>query len=564
MSEHALNPARWISLYVLTSLIVCIAPLCVMRWHSCDVWFNALLFGLFFISALSSVWKLNIRCTSFSVKKVCTLARLDLSRGLDAEHATAIVVPCVLTSHWQLCMLERKLIQLSAVIPMKHVYFVLLADLADSVQEQPNVEESVLMTDARNKIAALNVHAREQQAKPFFLLMRHRTYSATQKAWIGYERKRGKIHELTRQIATGSSSLFALTGDMSRLCEVQYLLIVDEYTGILPGTLQQMIGTLSHIDNQPILAANGRSVSSGFVIIQPAIAPQRLSNNPVRFRQWLNGRRDVFAEIFGKTRYLGKGLLHVRSYFSLMNGILPEDRILNHDGVESALLPVGAARDIAVVDLAPPSHWLHCKRRSRWIRGDWQNFFWLLQRENWIQSTILGRFLILGYLRDSLAPIAITLLLAFGALITARLLLVIILIVSMPEFGQMFFECKRTFAQQASLKYILTSFSKALLRTIQAIAQCPHEALTSIIAIVITCYREIAKRKLLDWEPSSFSADRVGIMTSCALYRIMIIAICFILLSCHYGEISTAIRVDCLLALWIINEFIGLFSRAKS
>ncbi|PPJ40740.1 hypothetical protein, partial [Pseudoxanthomonas sp. KAs_5_3] len=49
---------------------------------------------------------------------------------------------------------------------------------------------------AREKVTALNQHYTQGGNPRFFLLHRKRLYNAQEGRWMGWERKRGKLHEL--------------------------------------------------------------------------------------------------------------------------------------------------------------------------------------------------------------------------------------------------------------------------------------------------------------------------------------------------------------------------------
>src|SRR5207253_2229435 len=78
--------------------------------------------------------------------------------------------------------------------PLPHLFFSLLADFTDA--EEPDMpEDDELLGIAVKGIAELN--ARHGNGT-FVMFHRRRVWCKTERRWIGWERKRGKLEELNR------------------------------------------------------------------------------------------------------------------------------------------------------------------------------------------------------------------------------------------------------------------------------------------------------------------------------------------------------------------------------
>jgi cyclic beta-1,2-glucan synthetase len=127
-----------------------------------------------------------------------TLPALALREGVPPQLRTMIVVPTLLTTPQALEEeIERLEIHYLAS-PEGDFHFALLSDWADSAT-QTAAGDDALLEAAATGIARLNVQHGPGAAGPRFLLLhRRRVWSAGQGAWMGWERKRGKLHELNR------------------------------------------------------------------------------------------------------------------------------------------------------------------------------------------------------------------------------------------------------------------------------------------------------------------------------------------------------------------------------
>ncbi len=70
--------------------------------------------------------------------------------------------------------------------------FALLTDFHDAPGETMP-EDAALIVYAQGKLEMLNVRYAH---RPFYFLHRRRLWNSAQQVWMGWERKRGKLHEL--------------------------------------------------------------------------------------------------------------------------------------------------------------------------------------------------------------------------------------------------------------------------------------------------------------------------------------------------------------------------------
>ena len=89
--------------------------------------------------------------------------------------------------------------------------FALLSDWTDAPSETAEGDEELLQA-AVEGIARLNHrHGPAPGGDRFLLLHRRRVWNESQRRWIGWERKRGKLHELNRLLRGASDTTFITT-----------------------------------------------------------------------------------------------------------------------------------------------------------------------------------------------------------------------------------------------------------------------------------------------------------------------------------------------------------------
>ena len=98
-----------------------------------------------------------------------------------------------------------------------HLYFALLTDLLDTPQQRESGADP-LVAQVTTGIRALNEKYHRTTSGPFYLFHRDPKWNPREERWMGWERKRGKLHELNRLLRGGAETAFSVqTGDLDML-----------------------------------------------------------------------------------------------------------------------------------------------------------------------------------------------------------------------------------------------------------------------------------------------------------------------------------------------------------
>ena len=231
----------------------------------------------------------------------------------------------------------------------------------------------------------------EAPVEPFLLLHRPRVWSEGERAWIGVERKRGKLADLNAFLRGGARDKFSLVvGDTCGLQNIRYVITLDTDTQLPRDSARQFIATMAHPLNQPQLDAAGRRVIEGYGILQPRVTASLPSENASRYEHLCGGEpgidpytrtvSDVYQDVFYEGSFIGKGIYDVDTFERLLGNRLPDNQILSHDLLEGCYLRAGLLSDAQLYETYPARYSDDVSRRHRWIRGDWQLAGWLLPR----------------------------------------------------------------------------------------------------------------------------------------------------------------------------------------
>ena len=101
---------------------------------------------------------------------------------------------------------------------------------------------------------------------------------------MGWERKRGKLHELNLLLRGGAATAFSVqTGDLEVLREIKYVITLDADTLMPREAAHRLVATLAHPLNQAEFDPDSGVVIAGYTLLQPGIEITSTSVNLSRF-----------------------------------------------------------------------------------------------------------------------------------------------------------------------------------------------------------------------------------------------------------------------------------------
>ena len=171
----------------------------------------------------------------------------------------------------------------------------------------------------------------------FFLLHRRRVWNEGQGKWIGWERKRGKLHELNRLLRGATDTTFLAVGGRPPLVPsgVRYVITLDTDTRLPIGAAKRLIGKMAHPLNRPKLDPVCRRVVEGYGVLQPRVTPslptardgsvyQRVFSSPTGIDPYAAAVSDVYQDLFEEGSYSGKGIYDVDAFEAALAGRIAE------------------------------------------------------------------------------------------------------------------------------------------------------------------------------------------------------------------------------------------------
>ena len=451
------------------------------------------------------------------------IPKLDFSEGIPREYSTMVIVPTILKGKKDVKEMLEKLEVYYLANKSENIYFTLLGDCTTSSKEVERFDEEVIK-EGKETIEKLNKKY-SSKTDIFNFVYRKRLWNSKENNFLGWERKRGIISEFNSFLLGDTRNTFSYNSlENKQIPEIKYVITLDSDTNLVLDTAKELVGSMAHILNKPIIDPKKNIVVEGYGILQPRIGIDIDASRKTLFTKiyagmggvdaYSNAISDIYQDNFGEGIFTGKGIYDLKVFHQVMENVVPENTVLSHDLLEGIYTRCGLVTDVILLDSYPSKFNSYILRASRWIRGDWQIINWqnnkiINRKENEITNPIneLGKFKILDNLRRSLLEI------------TQLASLIILFVINKPSmsyfyiivFLSIFIDLliallntiifkKEGIKKQASFENKLPGLKLSVVRAIINYSVIIYKAIISFKAIAITLYRVLkSKEHLLEW-----------------------------------------------------------------
>ena len=456
------------------------------------------------------------------------LPRLDLDDGVPSRLRTLVVVPMLLASEADV---EAQVGGLEVHYLGNRegdLRFALLSDWLDAPTESvPGDDE--LLSAAAAAIDRLNERHGEAPGggARFLLFHRRRSWNEVEGCWMGWERKRGKLHELNALLRGSATTGILTTGRAASTppMDVRYVVTLDADTRLPRGAVGRLVGTIAHPLNQATFDSRAGRVTQGYGVLQPRITStlpaqheasifQGIYSGSAGIDPYASAVSDVYQDLFGEGSFTGKGIYDLDAFDAAMADRVPENALLSHDLFEGVFARAGLVTDVELFDEFPSNYLVSAARQHRWARGDWQLLPWILGRARDAtgrrsRGSIPGiaRWKMVDNLRRTMsAPLTLATLVAAwtlpsasAGLWTACVLASAIIPAALPVLAGLL-PRRQGISKRSHLRAVGADVALAAAQVGLGLAFLAHQAWLMVDAIVRTLARLYAtRRNLLEW-----------------------------------------------------------------
>ncbi|WP_435521228.1 GH36-type glycosyl hydrolase domain-containing protein [Bartonella silvatica] len=442
----------------------------------------------------------------------------EYKEGIPKNARTMVVIPTLIKSRDNIDEQVRNLEVHYLSNPKGAIHFALITDWVDSPLKETQ-DDLDLLYYAQKTIDKLNQRYHRDDTPLFFLLHRRRLYNASEKCWMGWERKRGKLHELNLLLrGNKNTSFYPPSPHLPMDC--RFVMTLDSDTNLTPESVTKLVGKLNHPLNHAIFDPHNGKIVRGYSILQPRITPSLTTGKETSILQrifsanrgidpYVFAVSDTYQDLLGEGTFVGKGLYNIDAFHQALDGKVEENTVLSHDLLEGGYARTALISDVEVIEDYPTAYNMDVARYHRWVRGDWQLLPYLLSSHK-INSTT--RWKMQDNLRRSLTPLmwlvaAITgwSLLPLKTVIIWQIFLLFSLFVApILSILQTLIPVNIDYSLRGHLQLTLNKITLMGANIFLKITFLAHSAYFMTDAIIRVLYRmTISKKYLLEWRASA-------------------------------------------------------------
>ena len=505
------GPGLQIGVAALVTLLL-VAAIVVHARQGGAGWPLMVLTGLLALPGASEVALALVRMCARRFARSPAPPRMDVDAGIPAAARTIVAVEAQAQDAAGVAALCDGLAVRYLGNRDARLRFCLLLDLPDAAhQDMP--DDAAIVDAARAAIEALNRqygHERRvdtvdeegapqtlrEHIEPFMLLVRARSRSDSEQAWIGRERRRGQLADLNAWLCGAHDRFAHQAGNTGAGADVRYVIALDADTYLPRDGARSLVAAMAHPLCLPFQDDAGRVLEGhGMLRLDNRTAlPGRSAPRLARLWPGQRGGWAAIHDVDAWRRALGDT---VQDEGRAEPGLVEEDR-----------LRAGRAPDLVLESHHAASPGEYLLRRHRALRGAWQEAARLGRGKDALRG-LTARWRLADTLRAGLvAPASLALLLLCWCLLAAPVFwgATVLAVFFLPALLGMLLALGERPAD-APWRQHLDGWARtarvALVRAAMHSAFLPHAAWYDLDALVRGLWRrQVAHRKLLEWRPA--------------------------------------------------------------
>ena len=181
--------------------------------------------------------------------KPTLIPKLDFENNIPEEYSTMVIIPTIINSKEKVKELIHKMEVYYLANKTENIYFTLLGDCTSSKNQNEEFDDEIIDTGIK-EIEKLN-NKYKCQNKIFNFAYRNRTWNASEKCYLGWERKRGLITELNEFLINGTNNFRVNT--IEKPLNIKYIITLDADTNLVLNSAFELVGAMAHILNKPVI-----------------------------------------------------------------------------------------------------------------------------------------------------------------------------------------------------------------------------------------------------------------------------------------------------------------------
>jgi len=182
------------------------------------------------------------------------IPKMDFSEGVPEDKKTMIAIPSILKSPEDVKKIFEKLEVYYLANKSENIYLMALGDCSSGTIQKQDIDEEIVKMGLYEVERLNKKYGQVESKKIFNFAYRKRVWNNSEKAYMGWERKRGLLTELNSFLQNNKSKNNFIVNTLEKQnLKVKYIITLDSDTALTLNSGIELIEAMSHPLNTPII-----------------------------------------------------------------------------------------------------------------------------------------------------------------------------------------------------------------------------------------------------------------------------------------------------------------------
>ncbi len=377
-----------INMYIYSSLLV-VTSILLSLYFSKFFLNTKLISVLLFLIPIYFTVKLFINSIFSKLVLKRFTPQLDYSKEIPIDSSTMVVIPAIIKNKEDLKNLFDNLESYYILNKTANLYFTVLGD-PESSQVEIEKNDNLIIKFGEEYAKKLN---KKYNKDLFYFIYRRRIWNSLENHYSAYNGQKGAILQFNKILLKekiDENKYFNLNMLHKHNLKIKYIVSLPQDIRLKSNTIKDLVATINHPLNLPVLNKNKTKVIKGYAIMQPKICTDITNNYKTSYSKIISKLKislrsnpifsNLYYNLFSESTSCKIGIYNLKIYQQLLESELSKNLTFTKEYLETDYLRCAYLSNIEVIDDHTHNFLSDSKNIYFKIKDDLHNFYYLFNK----------------------------------------------------------------------------------------------------------------------------------------------------------------------------------------